>query len=482
MVFKPENYIKPDKRIQAMIDSSEDPAVITETQIADRGITLVKNKYEMETSTFIDYANSRTCSKENQQGVWFYNYVDKHYDLLNESEYKKIFFYLVCEPSKKIWRTAMQNQYIPYFKNQLPNIQMTGKEDGLLQFRNGVFDFRNLPPMFVKASPKYFCHFRLPYAFDKQAKCPQFMAFLNDIFDGDQERIKLIQEIMGATLYYDKCMQYLVVFLGNGSNGKSILANMIKNMLGPDNVCSIALDQLSGSRFAKQNLDMKLLNISSEVNCEKLYSTSDLKTLTGGDSVEIEQKCKQSYTTEIYAKFILLANDMIQTADYSDGFYRRLIIIPFDQKYEKLAAGQEREPGKKYQDIDLEDKLKQELPGIFNFAWEGLMRLVDQDYHFTEPQACIAALERYKNEHNVVKAFLNEMFEVTGNPKDKIRSSDLFPTFEDFCRENHYYRQSRQITRNKFLSMFKQAIEENSLNVSWKKHKDHFYYLGLKFK
>ena len=258
---------------------------------------------------------------------------------------------------------------------------------------------------------------------------------------------------MGATLYYCKCMQNLIVFLGNGSNGKSVLANIIKFMLGAKNVSSIPLDKLSGSQFARQNLDKKLLNISSEVDPEKIYSTADLKALTGGDSVEVERKYQNSYTAEIHAKYILLANDMIQTADYSDGFYRRLIIIPFDEKYEKLEPGAEKVDGVKYQDVTLEETLKEELPGIFNFAYEGLMRFVDQDYQFTVSTACEKAMDRYKNEHNVVKAFLNEAVDVTGNKKDTVRSSDIFPAFEEFCRENHYYKQSRNITKIKFFKM-----------------------------
>mgnify|MGYP000199398423 FL=1 len=123
-----------------------------------------------------------------------------------------------------------------------------------------------------------------------KAKAPQFFRFLQELFDNDQTRIDLVQEIMGACLYYEDIMQKLVVFLGSGSNGKSLLSNMIKHMLGERNVSAVALDQISSGRFGKQNLDRKLLNISSETKTEKLYSTADLKALTGGDSIEIEEK------------------------------------------------------------------------------------------------------------------------------------------------------------------------------------------------
>lgn len=110
------------------------------------------------------------------------------------------------------------------------------------------------------------------------------------------------------------------------------------------------------------------------------------------------------------------------------------------------------------------------------------MRFVNQDYQFTVSTACEKAMDRYKNEHNVVKAFLNEAVDVTGNKKDTVRSSDIFPAFEEFCRENHYYKQSRNITKIKFFKMLNQAIDETSSLISKKKHNDSFYFTGMKLK
>lgn len=479
MSFNFKNYIQPDNKIQTMINNGEDPDVIKTTQMEDRGICFDKKKYVIEPSTFITYANTRTVSKENNQGIWFYNYKDNHYDLLESKKYQKIFFTLITEVDPTWWNLAMQNSYLAFFVNQVRSFSSEGTEEGILQFNNGVFIFEEQPARFVEPSPEYNCQFRIPYDYDENADCPKFKAFLTDILSGDNERIKVVQEIMGATLYYCKCMQNLIVFLGIGSNGKSVLANIIKFMLGANNVSSIPLDKLSGSQFAKQNLDKKLLNISSEVNPEKIYSTADLKALTGGDSVEVERKYQNSYTAEIHAKYILLANDMIQTADYSDGFYRRLIIIPFDEKYEKLEPGTEKVDGVKYQDVTLEETLKEELPGIFNFAYEGLMRFVNQDYQLSYSSACEKALEHYKNEHNVVKAFLNEAVNVSGNNSDIVRSSDIFPAFDVYCRDNHYFKQLRSTTKHMFFKMFEQAIDDMNLPIFKKKHSDSYYYTGM---
>ncbi|WP_295219551.1 phage/plasmid primase, P4 family [Ruminococcus sp.] len=484
--FHPKHYVKKDKKIEKMRrdNHGELSEEMKEIQFADRGISFDKNdKPIIAANQFIKYAMTRVTARENEEGIWFYNYKAKHYDLLTYEKYKKIFFYIMEEASEEVWRSSMEKQYMAYFRNKVEQFQISGDQAGILQFNNCIVDFSGEEVEVLEPSPAYFCNFRLPYDYDEEAKCPAFREFLNDIFDGDNERIALIQEIMGACLFYEKCMQYLVVFLGNGSNGKSLLASVIKHMLGDQNVSAIALDKLSGDKFAKQNLDRKLLNISSETKSEKIYSTADLKALTGGDSVEVEKKFKDAYTTEIYCKYILLANEMFQTDDNSEGFYRRLIIVPFNQHYYKLIPGEEKDENKQYQDIYLEGTLTQECSGIFNFALEGLLRLWENDFHFSYSTVCEQAKERFKKEHNIVMAFLNECLLIRGiDSKVKVKSSELFPKFERFCRENHYTRQYNNMTKAKFFKLLDQIIADEALDVAKRKNSDSYYFVGMTFK
>ena len=484
--FKAENYIRKDRNIEKLIQENQGEITeeITEIMLEDRGISFNdRNKPVIDANQFIKYAMTLVTARENPHGIWFYNYKAKHYDLLPAEMYKKIFFHIIEQASETVWKPAMEKQYMAYFRNKVEQFQTSGTQAGILQFNNCILDFSEVEGKVLKPSPEYFCNFRLPYDYDENADCPEFKAFLNDIFEDDEERVQLIQEIMGACLMYDKCMQYLVIFLGSGSNGKSLLASTIKHMLGDVNVSAIALDRLSGDRFAKQNLDGKLLNISSEIKNEKIYSTSDFKTLTGGDSVEVEKKFQNAYTTEIYCKYILLANEMFQTDDTSDGFYRRLIIIPFNQHYYDYVPDEKKEEGKKYQDIYLEGTLEDELSGIFNFALEGLFRLWDNDFHFSYSSACERAKENFKKEHNIVMAFLNECVEITGiDSRFKEKSSDVFHRFDRFCRENHYHRQLSSINNKKFVRLMQQIIDSEELDIVRKKRKDSYYYVGMKFK
>lgn len=467
MKFKPENYIQ---------------AVKKTPQLKDMGIVEKDSKYDIIASEFIKYCMTRIAVHQNEEEFWFYNYKTQQYEQLSDSRIRKVFFNMICEPNDNIWNAAIEKKYIDYFRRYVTEFQTTGYEPGILQFTNGILEFCGEEVTFAKASPKYFCQFRLPYEYHEDAECPQFMDFLNDIFEQDQERIHLIQEIMGASLYYDDLMQNLVVFLGKGSNGKSLLATMLRHMLGKTNVSAIPIDRLSGDRFSKQNLDNKLLNISSETNSNKTYSTADIKALTGGDSVEVEKKFHNAYTTEIHAKFILLANEMIKTSDYTNGFYRRLIIIPFNKQYYDLVPGEEKEEGKAYKDIYLESKLYAELPGIFNFALDGLIRLMQNDYRFTQPKICVQAAERYIAEHNIIKAFADRELTFTDNPKDRVEKSELFKLFQNFCKKGRFYKQYRLTTRQRFREMMEAYADRENVMFTTVKSQGIYYYCGLKLK
>ena len=473
--FQETNFIAKDKENEQW-KSSLPPEEVKEKMLAQRGFTQENgSKIQFDHTVFIQYAMTRVHALYCNGKLYFYNFKSKCYEYLEDHAYKKIFFAIIEEASCNIWKRKQENEYIPYFKRKVPYAEDNGMRPGLLQFQNCIFDLQE--ETIEKPTPDIFCLVQIPYDYDPKAKAPQFFRFLQELFDNDQTRIDLVQEIMGACLYYEDIMQKLVVFLGSGSNGKSLLSNMIKHMLGERNVSAVALDQISSGRFGKQNLDRKLLNISSETKTEKLYSTADLKALTGGDSIEIEEKFEKSYTTEIHSKFILLANDMIQTKDYSDGFYRRLLIIPFEQCFHDLAPNQEPEEGVLYKNIYLEGDLMQELPGIFNFAYAGLERLIDNDYNFTYSPACEAALEHYKNEHNVVKAFYNHCI-VLPEPKHKKaeRTAVVYAGFLSYCRENRF---PCSISSIQFHRMFQNILTEEGTEARMVHRNRGDFYLHL---
>ena len=166
MKFKPENYIK---------------AVKKTPQLKDMGIVEKDSKYDIIASEFIKYCMTRIAVHQNEEEFWFYNYKTQQYEQLSDSRIRKVFFNMICEPNDNIWNAAIEKKYIDYFRRYVTEFQTTGYEPGILQFTNGILEFCGEEVTFAKASPKYFCQFRLPYEYHEDAECPQLMDFLDAI-------------------------------------------------------------------------------------------------------------------------------------------------------------------------------------------------------------------------------------------------------------------------------------------------------------
>jgi len=76
-----------------------------------------------------------------------------------------------------------------------------------------------------------------------------------------------------------------------------------------------------------------------------------------------------------------------------------------------------------------------ELPGVLNWALEGLARLRQQG-RFTEPAACRGAVDEYRRDSNPAAAFLTEHTTEKGGVE--LSSRELYQGYADWCRDCGY--------------------------------------------
>jgi putative DNA primase/helicase len=85
-------------------------------------------------------------------------------------------------------------------------------------------------------------------------------------------------------------------------------------------------------------------------------------------------------------------------------------------------------------DPNLREKLAVERDGIFMWALDGLRRLMENSYLFTETDRTNAEIQRYKVESNSALMFLEECCEVKENA-ECVREQ-LFERYRDYCIKN----------------------------------------------
>ena len=115
---------------------------------------------------------------------------------------------------------------------------------------------------------------------------------------------------------------------GQGSNGKSVLLDMISELFGGDRVATLAPQKMR-ERFSRQQLLGCALNCVSEMPESDLLDSSTLKAIISGDRIECEFKHLDAFTFKPRAAHVFSANHLPASRDRSHGLWRRLLPVEF---------------------------------------------------------------------------------------------------------------------------------------------------------
>ena len=306
--------------------------------------------------------------------------------------------------------------------------QLLNSNRNRLILKNGTLDISDIEiPVFYKDEffKEDYSTIQLNVNYDLKSldNADNWKYYMMSTFEKDTERIKLIGEMLGYCLTNSCKYHKSFMLIGEGSNGKSVLLDIIDYIWGEKNISDIELSELDRA-FARVSLFGKLINKSSEIDYN-LKSTSYFKKIVAGENINAEFKGKDSFTFVNTAKLIFAMNALPVSKDKSDGWYRRLCIIPFNKQFK----GEEI-------DINLSEKLKLEADGIFMFALKGLQRLTKQK-KFTESVEVNNKLEEYKLDSSPVKQYMEEKYIVTDEDK-YIKSSSLYESYTVWCGDNGF--------------------------------------------
>ncbi len=296
-----------------------------------------------------------------------------------------------------------------------------------LSFTNGLLmlDKRSDRPVLVAHTPRFFTLTRLPYAFDPDAACPRWEAFLDDVMEGDADRVTLLQQWAGYLLTDGAAYQKFLLIAGEGRNGKTVFTTLLEKMLGEENVSHIPLSQFA-QRFSLAATLGKRLNSTTESThgLDELAETV-LKAFTSGDRMSFERKYREPVHAHPTAKVMVSTNQLPQFADRSQGLWRRLLYVPF----ERIVDEREQNPR-------LVDELSRELSGIFNWAWQGAVSL-RHDGRFIAPAACRRATEQYRRDVNPARSFLLENY-VAALEYEGLPTAEVYQACVQWCRDHGY--------------------------------------------
>ena len=286
----------------------------------------------------------------------------------------------------------------------------------LITLENGVLNLEN--KTLLEFNSVYKIKNKIPVAYNPSAYNEALDKTLDKICCNDKKLRMLIEEMIGYCLFRRNELGKCFILTGDGSNGKSTLLDVMKELIGKENISSVDLKELN-DRFKTFQLEGKLVNIGDDISNEYIPDNSTFKKLVTGETVNVERKGADPFDFNNYSKLIFSANDIPRINDLSDGLKRRIIFVPFNAKFSK------KDPD--YDPFIIDKLLSQDsLEYLLNLALGGLERIL-YNRAFTTPESVEDTWVEYEKRNNPVVGFIDE-----GKIENET-TQDVYLQYQAYC-------------------------------------------------
>ncbi|MDT0309271.1 phage/plasmid primase, P4 family [Streptomyces sp. DSM 44917] len=296
--------------------------------------------------------------------------------------------------------------------------------------RNGLLDVagRRLLPL----TPDFFTLVSVPFDYDPHATAPGWLAFLAQLWPDDPQSVQALQEWFGYVVSGRTDLQKILLIVGPTRSGKGTIARILTALVGKGNVAGPTLASLA-TNFGLSPLLGKPLAVISDARLsgrDGHQVVERLLTISGEDTIDVDRKYRDPWTGQLPSRFLILSNELPNFGDASGVIARRFVVLA------TIASWLGRE------DTALTGKLTAELPGILNWALEGLARL-ETSGRLSEPPASAEAVTTMQETASPMSAFVRECCE-TG-PGREVTVEELWAAWRSWTEDNGIRRGSRQM-------------------------------------
>ncbi len=292
-----------------------------------------------------------------------------------------------------------------------------------IALRNGVYSLSD--ETLFPHDPKHLLTFQAPYDYDSEADCPLWKRCVQEWLLDErgkpcQDWIDLLQEWFGYCLIPDNTAQACMLWVGEGGNGKGVATRVLESMIGEEYTTALAIEQLHDP-YHRADLLGKRVALVNEIDPKAMSkNATQFKAITGGDRISARRPNENVFSFFPVCRIVISTNELPTTKERNGGYWRRLFLIEWRNNIPK----EQRDPY-------LDEKLKAELPGIFNWALEGLRRWEAQGRKFTESSESNNLLESYRRSQDSVALFIADQCLL--GPDAWEVSSNLFRAYRTWC-------------------------------------------------
>lgn len=273
---------------------------------------------------------------------------------------------------------------------------------------------------------------------------PQFELFMMAVAP-DPGVQKTLREILSLAVA-NRGHRTIGLFTGPGSNGKSMLAQILQRVL-PGRIAELASaaisrDMSGAKRFAAAELEHRTFAFVEEQSAP--LDKEELKRLTGDAPLAVEKKGLDPCEIQQTWAMAILSNGLPSFAPATDAaFVSRLIVVPFEtsfysgeeqrQNFLRLGVPEERLKPAEDKNLILE-RIEQERPAILKTLIETWIRIRDtSNGRPSEAPKCVALKESYRSANDKIEEFFLTFFERREGAR--VSYDEIVQLYRDFFNE-----------------------------------------------
>jgi putative DNA primase/helicase len=358
------------------------------------------------------------------RNYWMWSKEHERYDRIDETE-------ILCQIIEAI---NIDSVYRSKFKTELlESIRITGRRRRVentprewVQLKNCVVNIETCERF--QATPDYFFAAPVPHNFGKSEETP----VMDKIFEAwvGPEKKQLLYEICAYCLYDGYPIHRIFCLIGVGRNGKGQFMELLRRFLGHHNYVSTDLDRLAKSQFEASKLFKKKAAFIGETNFDTMSRTNIIKQLSGGDLVSCEFKGRDAFDFQNTAKLVVATNSLPATTDRTEGFYRRWLIIEFNNRFNEGKDIIDTIPDEEYDNL-----ARKCIPILKNLLSVG---------KFTAEGTVEERAKTYEKKSNPINTFIDEYCE--NAPEAFTPTWYLYQQYETFQTEGGH----RKLSKDEF--------------------------------
>jgi len=290
----------------------------------------------------------------------------------------------------------------------------------LINLQNGTFniDTMELQPF----NQDDFLTYQLPFAYNPNAVNDLWLKFLDEVLP-DKDTQRTLQEVLGSIFVRGIKLEYAYFLYGSGANGKSVIMEVLKALLGNENLSFYSIEELN-KEYNRAELKDKILNIASEAETRDIKS--DLfKRLASGEPINARHLYGKPFEMENYAKLLFLVNRMqLKSIEYTEGFFRRFLILPFN-----VTIPKEKRDKKLHFKI-----IEAGLDGVLNWIIEGAKSILINEDIFVSKE-CKDSFKQFIKDIDSVLQFLDDN-NLKKSTYNRYYAKDFISHYRSWCFEN----------------------------------------------